>query len=273
MAESRPKRTLGKQESFLLTSLSAKGLTLFTIQDARAVLGAQGINVRKLLYQLNRKGWIKRLERGKYFILPLDAGPEAKWAAHEYIIAASLVAPYYLAYATALYYYGYTDRPLNPIVVATTLRKQPVTVNGTTYRFVRQPAYKFFGFTTIRLLEHDVQMAEREKAIADGFDQPDLAGGVLEAAKGLWFGSNELDWGKLVTYTLRLRNRTAARRLGFWLEKLGLAGEPLLARLRDDKGHSYAKLEPSGPESGKCDARWRLLINIPERQLLEWREH
>jgi predicted transcriptional regulator of viral defense system len=55
--------------------------------------------------------------------------------------------------------------------------------------------YKFFGYEPIRLLDRTVQMAEREKAIADGFDRPRLAGGVLEAAKGLWFGSQELDWG------------------------------------------------------------------------------
>jgi len=53
----------------------------------------------KLLHRLNRKGWIKRLERGTYAIVPLGAGPEAGWAAedsavHEYLIAASLVEPW-----------------------------------------------------------------------------------------------------------------------------------------------------------------------------------
>jgi len=273
MPEEYPRRTLGERESRLLSSLSAAGHTIFTIEDARAVLDDSDANIRKLLHRLHRKQWVRRLERGKYMILPLAAGPEVQWAEHEYLIAASLVEPYYLAYATALHYYGYSERPLDPVVIATTRRKRPVTIGNLTYRFVTLTPHKFFGYKPISLLDGTVQMAEREKAIADGFDHPKLAGGVLEAAKGLWFGSQELDWGKLVTYTLRLRNRVAARRLGFWLELLDLGGRQLLSQLESGKGHSYARLEPSGPSDGRRNTRWRLIINVPERQLLEWREH
>jgi len=125
----------------------------------------------------------------------------------------------------------------------------------------------------ISLLASTVQIAEREKAIADGFDHPELVDGVLEAAKGLWLGSRELDWEKLVAYTLRLGNQVAARRLGFWLELLNLGRDDLLPRLEDDRGHSYAPLEPSGPREGPRNARWRLIVNVPERQMLEWRDH
>ncbi|RMF32610.1 MAG: transcriptional regulator, partial [Chloroflexi bacterium] len=106
-------------------------------------------------------------------------------------------------------------------------------------------------------------MVYLEGVLRNGFDRPDLVGGVMEAAKGLWFGSGELDWEKLVAYTLRLRNQTAARRLGFWLERLGLGDESLLTRLEVGRGHSYARLEPSGMDSGPRNARWRLIINIP----------
>jgi predicted transcriptional regulator of viral defense system len=273
MSDKTPSRTLGERESRLLSSLSAAGHTVFTIQNARAVLSDSDTSVRKLLHRLHRKRWIKRLERGKYLILPLAAGPEAQWTEHEYLIAASLVQPYYLAYATALHYYGYSERPLDPIIVATTRRKRPVTVDNLTYRFVTLSDDKFFGYAPIPLLGRAVQMAEREKAIADGFDRPRLAGGVLEAAKGLWFGGQELDWEKLVTYTLRLQNQVAARRLGFWLKLLDLGDERLLSQLDKGEGHSYARLEPSGPADGPREARWRLIVNVPERQLLEWREH
>lgn len=116
-------------------------------------------------------------------------------------------------------------------------------------------------------------MAEREKAIADGFDHPELAGGAMESAKGLWFGRRELDWEKLVRYTLRLRNQVAARRLGYWMGMLDVGAGKLLSQLEDGGGHSYTPLEPSGPREGLRITRWRIIVNIPERQLLEWREH
>jgi predicted transcriptional regulator of viral defense system len=89
----------------------------------------------------------------------------------------------------------------------------------------------------------------------------------------LWYGTQELDWEKLVTYTLRLGNQVAARRLGFWMELLDLGNDDLLSQLDQGKGHSYARLEPSGPREGPRNARWRIIVNVPERQLLEWREH
>jgi len=273
MSDQPGSRTLSERESLLLSTLSADGHTLFTVEDARAVLEGSEADVRKLLHRLNRKRWIKRLERGKYLIVPLAAGPEVEWAEHEYLIAASLVEPYYLAYATALHYYGYTERSPDPVIVATTRRKNPVTIDGLTYRFVTLRPYKFFGYEMISLLGSNVHMAEREKAIADGFDHPKLVGGVLEPAKGLWFGSQELDWDKLVAYTLRLRNQVAARRLGYWMELLDLGSDDLLSRLEEGEGHSYARLEPSGPREGTHNARWRIIVNVPERQLLEWQEH
>lgn len=69
-------------------------------------------------------------------IVPLKTGPAAEWAEHEVVIAAALVEPYYLAYATALHYYGYTERQPDPIIVATTRRKRPVEVDKLSYRFV-----------------------------------------------------------------------------------------------------------------------------------------
>jgi predicted transcriptional regulator of viral defense system len=143
-----------------------------------------------------------------------------------------------------------TDRIPDPIIVATTRRKRPVIIDNRTYQFVNLTAHKFFGYEAMQLLGETVQMAEREKAIADGFDHPELAGGAMESAKGLWFGRRELDWEKLVRYTLRLRNQVAARRLGYWMGMLDVGAGKLLSQLEDGGGHSYAPLEPSGPRKG-----------------------
>ena len=273
MSNVLPSRALSQRESRLLSTLSAQGRTVFTVDDAYALLDINPATTRLMLHRLHQKGWLKRLQRGTYLIIPLEAGPEAQWTEHEYLLAASLITPYYVAYTTALHYYGYSDRPLNPLLVATTQYKRPVSVDALTVRFVKQPAHKFFGYAPISLLDSTVQMAEREKAIVDGLDRPTLVGGVLEAAKGLWYGSRELDWEKLIDYILRLQNQVAARRLGFWLERLSLGDERSYARLEAGKGHGYARLDPSGMEAGPRNARWRLIVNVPKRQMLEWRDH
>ncbi len=272
MTEALPIRSLSPRESRLLSTLAASNQRVFTLADARQALGASEVDVVKMLYRLTFKGWLQRLERGKYRLIPLEAGPDSQWAEHEYLLAAALVQPYYLAYATALHYYGYSERQHRFVWIATTRRKRNLAVEGNTYRFVTLNKTKFFGYTTVTLLDNPIQVAEREKAIADGFDHPQYCGGVIEPAKGLWFGSDELDLERLVAYSQRLGNHAAMRRLGFWLEQLGL-GEPSLLRFLEPRDRNYAFLDPEGLPSGPRSARWRLIINVPERQLLEWREH
>ena len=266
-------RSLSQREARLLSELAAAGRNIFTIDEARQALGDDGADIARLLYRLSAKRWVQRLQRGKYRLIPLEAGPKAHWAEHEYLVAAALVRPYYLAYGTALNYYGYSERQPRPVWIATTRRKRPVTIEGTRYRFVTLSEHKFFGYTTVKLLDSPVQIAEREKAIADGFDHPEYCGGVIEPAKGLWFGSDELDLARLVNYSRRLGNRTATRRLGFWLERLEIGDQALLQQLEKPEDRNYARLDPRGPDEGPRDARWRLIVNVPERQLLEWREH
>ncbi len=157
--------------------------------------------------------------------------------------------------------------------MTTTRRKRPLTIEGITYRFVTLAPAKFFGFTTIDLLGHPVRLAEREKAIVDGFDHPEYCGGVLEPAKGLWFGRDELDLNHLVTSAERLGNGAALRRLGFWLERLAIGDAALLTRLAAHRDRSYARLDPTSPADGPRSARWRLIVNVPGCQLLEWQEH
>jgi predicted transcriptional regulator of viral defense system len=56
--------------------LAAAERNIFTIEEARQASGADGANVARLLYRLAAKCWVQRLERGKYRLIPLEAGPD-----------------------------------------------------------------------------------------------------------------------------------------------------------------------------------------------------
>jgi predicted transcriptional regulator of viral defense system len=264
-------RSLSGREAHLLSDLAARGKELFTVSEAQQALGLGAPHAANILYRLTTKGWLQRIERGKYRLIPLEAGPEGQWAEHEFRIASVLSSPYYLAYATALAYYGYSERALNPIWIATTRARKRLVLEGITYRFVSLKPLKFFGYIHIQVMETPIALAEREKALADGFDHPEYCGGVIEAAKGLWYGRDEIDLERLIAYGRRLGNRSALKRLGFWLEQLDMADGGILEPLARE-GRNYPLLDPSGLRQGHVDTRWRLRVNISEEHLLEWRE-
>lgn len=87
--------TLGQKSATLVTRLAEAGQYCFTTREAAAVLGEPVRNVSKLLSDLRRRRWVAPVERGKYLLLPLEAGGEASYSINELVLASKLVSPYY----------------------------------------------------------------------------------------------------------------------------------------------------------------------------------
>jgi predicted transcriptional regulator of viral defense system len=140
-------RTLGKTGSELLTEMTRQGKRIFTFEDAAKAYGSSGQSLRGLLSTLVKRGWLLRVEKGKYLILPFEAGREREWTEHEFIIASYLIGPYYIGFRSALNYYGYTEQISRTVFIVSTRRKlkSSLEVSGVTYRFVSLAERKFFG--------------------------------------------------------------------------------------------------------------------------------
>ena len=75
-------RTIGElsaREAEFLSCLAADGQTIFSTTQAQAFWGNAGYTAN-VLSRLTRKGWLERLDRGVYMVIPLEAGPERAWS-------------------------------------------------------------------------------------------------------------------------------------------------------------------------------------------------
>lgn len=105
-------------------------------------------------------------------------------------------------------------------------------------------------------------------------DHPEYCGGIIEAAKGLWEGREELNPEKIFNYAERMGNAAIFKRLGFLSELLGISWREFYQekwKKRISKG--YPLLDPAMPKKRKYNSRWKLRINVDERELREWRIH
>lgn len=260
------KAGLGKRSVRLLTTLSVRGKNIFTAKDAAGIMNNGRNNVNNMLYQLVNKRWLQRLEKGKYLILPLESGLKGKYLEHRLIIAPQLISPYYISYESALKYYGYTEQVSRTLTIATTKRKKELRVNGDSYRFIRVIPYKFFGFKKVWFRHRELNVAEREKLILDCLDRLDACGGIVEAAKGLWQGKDELSFPKVIKYAGRMRNRALLQRLGFLMELYAIRPN-FLETVRSHISGSYTLLDNTLPPRGRYVERWKVRVNIPEEKL------
>ena len=236
----------------------------FSIQDARRVLGHQESDpTRQFLERLQTKGWIKRIKRGRFAIIPLSSGENRTPQLHEFIVAMELVSPAAIAYWSALNHYGMTEQLPRTVFVATNhpVRRPPGEVLGVNYKIISLRTAKFFGIVKDWIAEMPFMVTDKEKTIVDGLDLPQYVGGVTEIAKVLSIGWTQLNEAKLRKYAVKVGNSAVAKRLGFLMEILGVGNVEALRKVVT-LAQGFSRLDPTLPRKGKYNRRWGLLVNM-----------
>jgi len=246
----------------VIDKLASKG-SIFTFRDAQDILGVDYSVTKVILSRLEKKGWIERIEKGKYMIIPLGA-EKGKYALHEFLIASMLIRPYTIAYWSALNHYGLTEQIPTTVFIQTTSRKkkQKLNIFGVEYQIVRISEKKFFGLKKEWIEENRIYITNKEKTIVDCLDKPQYCGGIIEVAKAL--KSRDYDIEKLSEYAKKIGNSGVIRRLGYLTDILGID-----IKLPEIKARNYLYLDPTMPKNGGKNAKWRLIINLDKRMIGE----
>ena len=255
---------LGPQERLFLTSLAGEGKRIVHFSDGLPFWSSVH-QTRKALSRLERKGWLRRLERGVYLLIPLEAGPGGNWSEDPMVIAGQLVPDGAAAYWTALHYWNLTEQVPRTVFVQTlTRRSAPVSeIMGINYRFVTIKKERFFGILSQMAKGLSFRITDREKTIIDSTARPELSGGIKLVADSLR-SANELDWSKLNEYLLRFGSGAVYKRLGYLIERLEVDfpnRDQFLHEWQGKLSQGIAMLEPGGDQNGPVRTRWRIRVN------------
>jgi len=212
---------------------------------------------------LIRKKWVLQLKRGLYAIVPLDIGVKGaeSFIVHDFIVASYLVEPYYIGFWSALNYHGLSDQIPTTVFISTTKAKPPLNILNSRFLFVQLSGNKFIGIENIEIDGNMINISDKNKTVADCLDHPEHSGGIDEIAKAIYFYHEELDFGKIREYALKMRNKTIFKRLGYILDKTGLLDKyaRIFRAIKLTKG--YPRLDKTTGKKGKYNEKWKLLIN------------
>ena len=236
--------SISKRESQLITNIERRDMVVFTPTDIRRFLNLSGVNASRIIQNMNNKGLIKRVERGKYILTvtlnELDV----------YEIVSELFKPSYISFWSALHFHSMTDQVPRTVFLATTRRKRALRLQGQTIRYVTIKEQMFFGYERLG----KVVVSDPEKTVIDCLRHPEYSGGIPQVYRAL---SKDLDLERLVEYCTRTGSSAIASRLGYILEK-----KKITFRKDDLKCMvtTYTKLdvecEPIDP-----DPKWKLYVN------------
>ncbi len=256
-------KSLSKQEYDLLSTFAIKNRKVITVKDVKGFFNFTAGKIRVMLHRLEKKGWLERIERGKYLIVPLE-GREG-WAEHPFIPISKLVTNYYVSYRTALAYYGFTEQIPFYVFAATTERKNPLEFQGYLYKFVRVSKRKFFGFEKIKISDAEINIADKEKAIIDSLDREEYAGSIIEILKALHNNKEQFDFDKMIDYALKMENHSLARRLGFLLDIVKQDTKNLEEKIGKFRCVYLSNSLPK--KKYGISRKWRLILNLSENEL------
>jgi len=252
---------LGKKEAEFLAKAGVH--PIFGLPFARQVLRHKKDDpTPQFLERLQSKGWIRRIRRGRFAVIPLSSGEDRSPQLHEFVVAMEIVSPAVIAYWSALNHHGMSEQLPRTVFVATDhpVRRQPGEVLGVNYKIVSLRPGKIFGVITDWINEIPFKVTDREKTIIDGLDLPQYVGGTSEIAKALKVSWKKLDEKKLRKYAAKIGNSAVAKRLGFLMEGLGL-GDVEALRVSLPRAAGFSPLDPTMPKKGKYNRRWGLLVN------------
>lgn len=216
------------------------------------------------VFSLKKRDLIREVTSGKYLVLGFEPH---RVLTNPFFIASQLVYPAYISFRSALNYYGFTEQVPFTVYVATTKRKKEILFENYRYKYIMLASHKFFGYEKQMIGELSALLAEKEKALIDSFDQLRYAGGFLEVAKALFKARDEIDSAKLIDYALKVKNKTLCSRLGFLLEKYQMKVDGLYKHCSTP----FVFLDPDKPKSKVWDRKWRLNINLTDKELYSWR--
>lgn len=257
---------LGPKEAEFLVRMASEKNGIFTFAEAQAFWQNRTYTT-KVLHRLLNKGWLDRLTRGTYMVIPLEAGLRREWSEEGLVIAPYLARRVAVAYWSALHYWHMTEQMPRMVFLQTpdrTSQRMRKSL-GIVFRFITVKEHKFFGIANINIDGRKILVTDQEKTIIDAADRPDLSGGIIqlvEALRGSWDG---LDWNRLDAYLERFRVRTAIKRLGYLIEKMNPPLPELEERLARWQSHlsaGIALLEPGAQRKGKIVTKWQLRINV-----------
>jgi predicted transcriptional regulator of viral defense system len=260
----------------LAASLARAGTYIFTTERATQ-LAPQGIDsrrIRSLLKSLADAGWIVRLRRDLYAGTGrLPGGVDVP----AFVLATALFTPSAVSHLSALAYHDLTDQI--PLVVTVSTPKKVVIpsmrhaggagearhlwhVAGIDCRYVTVVQRRFdIGRETIWLEERfRVSITDRERTVLDLFAFPRMFGGIGEALSVVERHRDTLDLGMLVDYALRYDSVAVAKRLGWALERAGVAIKTVMPLLELPASY-YSPLDPGRARRGEHDRRWKIIVN------------
>jgi predicted transcriptional regulator of viral defense system len=258
---------LSAQERQIVGALVAGEEAAITADSVQRAHAMPREAAHRIISRLHRKGWLHRVKRGLYLVVPLEARTPRPPVESAWPVAMKLFAPCYISGWSAAEHWDLTEQIFNSVSVVTghPQRRGAQVLAGVTFRTKTIPALRIFGTTTLWFGSQSVQIADPHRLVIDILDSPELGGGgrhTLDVVREYWKSPHRSP-DTLMDYAKRYARGAVFKRLGFSAELFGNVDEAWLEDCKQHVSAGISRFDPAGAETGRIVSRWNLKINVP----------
>ncbi len=240
---------------------------VITSANASKALALDAKRAAAKLSSLAERGWLRRVRRGVYLIVPLEAEPgKAATAADPWILAQEVFSPCYIGGWSAAEYWELTEQIFRPtlVVTAAAIRSKSIELLGQEYRLFRVPASRVRIDTSVWRDSVKVKVSSRERMLVDCMRNPALSGGVghLILMMKEYANHPERDFTKLLNEAREADSGAVWKRLGYLTEMLWPKEESIINETSRKLTAGNIKLDPLVKARGKLVKRWGVWSNV-----------
>lgn len=239
---------------------------LVTTARAAALLRQSRAEASATLGRLVRQGWLVRVRRGLYLVLPLEAGRKEGTVEDPWILTRELYAPCYIGGWTASEHWGFTEQLFRStfVVTAASIRHAKEAFLGAEFHLVRAKRSRVENVRPIWRGRERIAVSDRERTIADALASPSWVGGIRHLAQMLRSYRSTKDWNpnRLLERVGEVGSGAAFKRLGYLVETVLSAESVLVDAALARRSAGVVKLDPAVRESGRLSKRWGLWLNV-----------
>lgn len=254
---------LGKEDRKRLSAIVRETKGTISVKEAADILKVSSTDAAKMLSRWAKKGWLSRVRRGIYILVPLESSTpdvplEDLWA-----IAERLFSPCYIGGWSAAEYWDLTEQVFRTTVVMTTQKprdRSPV-IKGASFMLRTISEKALFGMKPVWRGRVKVSVSDPSRTIVDMLSDPKLGGGIRSTVDMFlnYLKSENSDIELLIGYAKRLGNGAVFKRLGFLLERFAPDQKSSINECRSQLTKGNVKLDPA-LKVNKLVTRWRLWV-------------
>lgn len=248
-----------------LATVLGSGRRFVTPTDVVKALGVDTDTAAKKLSRWSEDGWVRRVRRGLYIGVPVDAANPSAWSEDALLVAAEVWNPCYFTGWTAAHHWALTEQVFRTTVLKTTERVRAATVRLLDHDYLVghvEPGSLSWGLKAEWRDGGRLRFADPARTVVDILDRPKLGGGIRHGAEVLGAYLDEHDPMLLVAAGDRLGNGAVFKRVGYLVEALGLDQPALQSACEERVSSGISKLDPDGPSGGRRIMKWGLSVNV-----------